>query len=50
MDNKTTIENIMKFMQRAELKGAEVPAFVECVNYLNWLLIEKEETKEESNS
>lgn len=31
---KETIENILKFMQRVDLKWAEVPAFVECINEL----------------
>lgn len=40
---KQTIENTIKFLQRAELKWNEVPAFVECVNYLTSLLKEKED-------
>ncbi len=42
--NKKTIENALKFMERVELKWAEVPAFVECINELTSLL--KEEPKE----
>lgn len=42
---KETIENILKFMQRVDLKWAEVPAFVECINALTSEL--KCEQKEE---
>lgn len=50
---KQTIENTIKFLQRTELKWNEVPAFVECINYLTYLLKEKEDVwqikqKEES--
>ena len=41
---KETIENILKFMQRVDLKWAEVPAFVECINELtNELKCEQKE-------
>ena len=42
---KETIENILRFMQRADLKWWEVPAFVECINELNAEL--KQDKKEE---
>ena len=44
MNNKT-IENTLKFLERTDLKWNEVPAFVECINYLN-SLTKKEEIKE----
>ena len=41
---KETIENILKFMQRVDLKWAEVPAFIECINALtNELKCEQKE-------
>lgn len=42
---KQTIENTIKFLQRTDLKWNEVPAFVECINYLTSLL--KEDINEE---
>jgi hypothetical protein len=30
-----TIDNIILFMERVPLKGSEVPAFIECMQYLN---------------
>ncbi len=38
-----TILNILEFLKRTPLKGEEVPAFVECTNFLNDLLQPKEE-------
>ena len=35
--NKKTIENILRFLERTELKWNEVPAFVECINYITSL-------------
>ncbi len=40
MDPKI-IQAIIQFMQRADLKGAEVPAFVSCINELQKLNAEK---------
>lgn len=39
----------LKFMERVELKWNEVPAFVECINYLNTLAkqLEKDNIKKE---
>lgn len=37
------ILNIMKFLERVELKWKEVPEFVECINYLNKLAGEQKE-------
>lgn len=47
METKT-IENILKFLERTELKWNEVPAFVECINYLNEEL-KKTETLDNNN-
>ena len=41
--NKKTIENILRFLERTELKWNEVPAFVECINALTSLLREQED-------
>lgn len=30
-----TIDNIILFLERTPLKGNEVPAFIECMQYLN---------------
>lgn len=35
-----TIENIINFLQRVELRGNEVPAYIECINSL-WKLSEE---------
>lgn len=40
--NKTIIENTLKFMQRVDLKWNEVPAFVECINFITSLVKEEE--------
>ena len=45
--NKTTIENTIKFLQRADLKWAEVQAFTECMQWL-FDLLKSQETKEET--
>lgn len=37
MNNKQAIENIIQFLNRAELRGNEVPAFVECMRFLSSL-------------
>jgi len=49
---KQIIENTLKFLQRSELKWSEVPAFVECINYLSSLVKEEEinKIKEEDNA
>lgn len=41
--NKKTIENILRFLERTELKWNEVPAFVWCINELTSLLREQED-------
>lgn len=43
---KQTIENTLKFMQRVDLKWWEVPAFLECVQFLESLLKENNELKQ----
>ena len=45
--NKTIIENTLKFLQRTELKWNEVPAFIECMQFLTWL--DKQEEKDNIN-
>lgn len=35
MNDLTIIQNIVEFMKRADLKGAEVPAFVAANNWLD---------------
>lgn len=51
--NKTIIENTIKFLQRVDLKWNEVPAFVECNNFLelilNWELEIKPKKEEKKN-
>ncbi len=39
--NKTIIANTIKFMQRADLKGSEVEAFIECIQLLTKLANEE---------
>jgi len=41
--NKKIIENTIKFMQRVDLKGNEVGAFVECIQLLTKLANEEKE-------
>ena len=41
--NDTIKKNILQFLSRTELKGSEVPAYIECVNALQ----QKTEAKEE---
>lgn len=50
--NKTIIENTLKFMERVDLKWNEVPAFVECINYITSLAnnTEKNNIKQEDNT
>lgn len=44
MENKY-IDIILQLMWRVELKGTEVPTYIECMNFLHWLKKEKEEVK-----
>ena len=46
--DKQTIENLLKFLQRVDLKGNEVPAFLECTQKLNNLLQEEKKEKKDS--
>lgn len=47
--NKTIIENIIKLLQRVELKWNEVPIFIECINFLTGLAKEEEKDIIKSN-
>lgn len=44
--DKKTIRNILLFMERVNLKGSEVRAFVECINELNFELGKDIENKQ----
>lgn len=50
--NKKTIENILRFLERTELKWNEVPAFVECINALTSFAndIKKDNIKKEDET
>lgn len=38
--NKNILNNALLFLEKCDLKGKEVPAFIEVVNYLNKLINE----------
>lgn len=46
MNNKI-INNTIQFLNRVELKWNEVPAFIECMQFLTWL--DKQEEKDNIN-
>jgi len=48
-NNQETIKNALLFLQKTDLKGVEVPAFVEVINYLNSLLTANTEIKDKKN-
>ena len=43
--NNQVINNTIQFLNRVDLKWNEVPAFVECMQFLNSLNEEKKEDK-----
>ena len=43
--NETIINNLLIFLNRTNIKGAEVPAFVEIINAINTAKIEEASKK-----
>lgn len=50
--NPQDVQNILAFLARAELKGGEAPAFMQCVTKLQAMLVppESEEPKAEKKA
>lgn len=46
---KLQISNLQTFLQRVDLKGSEVPAFIEIVNALNYSTNENNQEMQQSN-